>query len=794
MPRVKTKDFTSRLGKYIPNPPAVSMPPGGMPTPLSTGGSRALQELSLALKGAGAKLHKGALVSSEEEQKEGAIEGRSMALKAYRTSLGEMLNQANKLTSDGQLKHGENPFTVQNMHINTGVLLARAPASDARIRDGMNAWISEYVQTKETNVEDFNKTFMAEIVQPELDYLIQELPDTRSARDIGFAQAIVPVVQKIKGDANALYNKFIIDKNFDNASEVVNGLLREGKHEKAFEEVRGRQGDPEDEGEPGLPHWGLQLGPYVDTRIFMFDRVKSYIDNDIVTSPMMGTAYTQSLIKGLGTLSDIMNMREPVSNALVSDPAAVKDKYGKYKLELERRLLQAQRDQAGQDSANDKIKTDFWERHYQTVAPQMQAIMEQYGEMPDGSIVDVSRDMGVITYSKKGEPTKIWENSARFVELEEKFRKAGLLKRPDNGEVWRFATDGTRYSTPKQVLADEDSEEQIEGIMSVIDDINVMIKNGRANTAHEREVWKQKLSVEEAQIFDRFNTTIRAMQNIDGDDFAGARKNILPELMKLYAKSAFPDDVIGKRAEYLEQIKTAYSHKFRNEAVSTEVAIFNFLGKNIQKYADMSEWEQHATLLTDLKGEGLTANEGAVTKALRILNDEGTTFWDSYTIKGSQAQSNIDAFKDLLYKRDPVLYKYVEDQPAELGLGGRRINLAVGKNRRERKLLTHIEDFFREQYKPLVKTIFEANKYHGKKSLAQLGDILAEKGSEPVRDTSTKGADGKEIPGKILLPSSLLHQFLEIPHGVTIKGEPFPDWRSYMDAMMRGEQIDDPED
>ena len=91
-------------------------------------------------------------------------------------------------------------------------------------------------------------------------------------------------------------------------------------------------------------------------------------------------------------------------------------------------------------------------------------------------------------------------------------------------------------------------------------------------------------------------------------------------------------------------------------------------------------------------------------------------------------------------------------------------------------------------------SVFEANKYHGKKALAQLGDILAEKGSEPVRDTPTKGDGGKEIPGKILLPSSLVHQFLEIPHGVTVKGVPFADWTSYMDAMLRGEQIDDPED
>ena len=310
MPRPQVKDLFERIGRPQIKPQA-STDTFGYAQPANRSQSNDLTQLGGLMQKFSEAADSWADVLIEKEQKEGTEEGRAMALAAQRKGLNNLIKQSRNLPT------GLNPFTVKAFHYNAGKLFAESPQTLAALNEGVSDWIAQSIHEQDLNADEISQKMDSEIIGPRLEGLINQLPDTAMARDLGFGESIQPILGKLKQSWIEDYESQVYTKNKEMFSSLVNQHLNSGDYEGAVDLYSPQTQDPESPDWNYAKAFGLGLDPREDKRKELFNTFRAHIEGEVVAPPNLGSVTVKSIGDAINRVDKMMAVRESGSNALV---------------------------------------------------------------------------------------------------------------------------------------------------------------------------------------------------------------------------------------------------------------------------------------------------------------------------------------------------------------------------------------------------------------------------------------------------------------------------------------------
>ena len=318
--RPQYKDlFQAVGGRPQAQPQAGTQVPGVSPSALNNTGSYRLKEMADFLGNASGAAADWAEALGVREKQEGEEEGYALAMAAKRQGIGNLLKVTNNAVKRGFMSHGMSPFTLKSLHKNAGILFAQDPSTFKFLNEGVDDYLAAKIESEDLNWNQVEQQLMAEVVTPKLEGLIDQLPNSQLARDIGFSGAIVPVMDKLKANWAATYEAHVDKKNTDYAKALIDQHLESGDYASVFEIIKPYNKDPKNEEWSYAKALGINLNPAQDHRKLAFNQIKNWIQHDVVAPKNLGSYHTASVHRALSNLDEIMAITESGSGAKVGN-------------------------------------------------------------------------------------------------------------------------------------------------------------------------------------------------------------------------------------------------------------------------------------------------------------------------------------------------------------------------------------------------------------------------------------------------------------------------------------------
>ena len=585
MPRPQVKDLFERIGRPQIKPQA-STDTFGYAQPANRSQSNDLTQLGGLMQKFSEAADSWADVLIEKEQKEGSEEGRAMALAAKRKGIQHLINQSKKLP------HGLNKYAVKAYHYNTGKLVAEAPSTAALLNEGVSEWISETIKNEDLDAFQMREKLNKEVIEPRLQGLIDQLPDTAMARDLGFSEGIQPVLGKLNEAWLNDFERQVYTKNEEAFSDTLFQHFDIGNYEGASQLFYNKEQDPSD------PNWSYSrafnkgLDPNLDRRKFLFFNFKAHLENNVLKPSKLGSPAVSSIVDAIDRVESIMSVKEAGSNALIGNyqvngTMPYKDLKRDLRTQLAKVIEDAEKRDEDNRTANFEMLQNSFEINQDLLIDNLKTTVSIEDVVPAGDLDAIAglppdkQWVRVLNEKQVTVGTLFNASPIAMVETYKKLLDAGEIK-DLNGNVM------TRKDFPFEIEETFAQTDFIENIKKVVETVNKRVSNLKANRYEEKAAIENQLAQEQADVQELIINFLRRptspnAESWDTEEFLQAWEQLSPVLLreqqKLYGVLVEPTKL---QKEMLDNLKSIYADSYLSNTTNADSSFYNIASQAIR--------------------------------------------------------------------------------------------------------------------------------------------------------------------------------------------------------------------
>jgi hypothetical protein len=700
---------------------------------------------------------------------EGEQEGAALVASDYAKGVSHVIATAGHMWKN---QHEYNPYTIKTYHKNAGSLFGQSTeAFDvlSKTPDGQSVFefITEQITNNEVAWHDLDKTIMSDILEPQLQSLVAQLPESRAAREMGFGKTVIPVVEKLKASWYDHYGNVVKNKNKDLAIRVVEDHLESGDYGLVMKLLS--QKSPEDLADGFYKEfWSMNLDPSIDRRKFLFNTFQNWALHKAIPSKSLGSVYTQAIEDQISNLNRLSNLKEQGSGFRVGDYRTEDGvmPYGRLRLHLDGLLTHAKANEAEVDAAN-KVKVrdtilNLAMINAQTMSEHLSSRGEEkiVARSSEQIIEDVEK--GGLTApapdrTEKVEGDFVWElstNPQKFMQVFHKLLKDGKLKNSEGESITIDDLDEVTQHSLHSIEANE-------ALLDAMGKYNDIISNKHKNRAAANKVFKEKLEQdfsEHGEIIRNYLKSIAGGKWTDANFFTIFRqmRGSLEELNQ--NSQGIMLDIPTFRKELLSKFRDELKDTYIAKPAGTRQPVWDFLNKktirlkegvttprgassivevsNFQRLKEMPEIDRvQALSVLDV------ADPAIKPKILAILKDASLAEAEAMDVASLPTLQLFEFNRTMLYGKHPALHKAASVNKFKHSSLSPSVRLMLGESPFELRLIKEMNEFMIPQYRNLVRLVHREMR-DGEKATLVLEQIMKETRDGPV---TFRNPEGEEI-------------------------------------------------
>ncbi len=799
MPRPQTKDLFSRIGRPQIKPQAGSDAFGYMP-PAAPSRSNDLTQFGAALGKMGSAAGEWIEAMAKGQMTEGEEEGLARVSADRSKSMAQVLKVANEMWKN---QDGHNPFTIKSYHKNAGALFAKSDQVLDILRkteegQTIEDWISAKVEGSEATWSEVNQSLMNDIVTPNIQSLVDQLPESRSARELGFGRAIIPVLEQLKVNWYEHYEGAVSSKNMDTAKGILENTFDRGDFEESLK-LMAPTTEEDSIYKQYQEEFAFKLPDNVDRRKFFFN---TYSNNVIYNLPSesMGSVRSQAIEEELKNLSKLTNLREPVSGFKVGDYTTREGirPYGKLRVDLEKMLIQSRNSEAAIDKANKELVTDTFSHFAYINGPHIANVIN--GRHPSRKVtLEASEVVKELGQFKGDDPNKmgatLFFNKPLTKEVEGDWKNLYLT---DPQVFMRTFYDELKKGALKDdkgdTLTEEDFPEPVrqqfetiaasQGLIKALGNLRQLTSDKQSNSKATKEEVLRKVNTKVGEEADQLRDYIKKFYGETGFtdmDFFGVFDRLSLKSLQKLNQSTYGEivDISKVRQDLLVNLRDQFKDFYIKNPYASRKPLYAFLNArrvaggptNYQRLRNLPEFQRHQVL-----AELNIADRSEVPTILRLIDEGREAEIEALDLNSLSVLKLMETNRTIMYGQHPLLAASVIKNPFDHGTLSPAERLMLGQSARERNLIKEQNKFMHPIYENIVEEVFET--WEGDKAAVEIiKKIITETKEGPV---TYKTPSGEE---KQILANPLWIQFRD--HVKTVSDGKFNTWDEYLRDLAR---------